>query len=242
MSKEEVNAVPVSDTPANPDRTSPKWTDYVMTHFIDSELENGNPKVGGLRRVAELLIGPIHIMTPHIVTTPTRDNGWRAVVEYTIEIQTKTLENGVSRYLSFGGSADASPTNTDGIYAKYPVAIAETRAKARALKNALGIEVVAADELSEVAKLESEEDFDSELINETQITVINAICKRLDISVVAFANIGKNRYNSIREVPHQVAVKMTQQLSKYQQDSSSIPDNIKVYDENWRENFNESPV
>lgn len=237
------NKVDVTVEPAveTPNRTSPKWTDYVMTHFIDSELENGNPKVGGLRRVTELLIGPIQMMTPHIVTTPTRDNGWRAVVEYTVEIQL-SLEDGIARYLSFGGSADASPTNTDGIYAKYPVAIAETRAKARALKNALGIEVVAADELSEVAKLESEEDFDSELINETQITVINAICKRLDISVITFANIGKNRYNSIREVPHQVAVKMTQQLSKYQQDSSSIPDNIKIYDENWREKFNESPV
>lgn len=232
----------VDVTVETPNRTSPKWTDYVMSHFIDSELDNGNPKVGGLRRVTELLIGPIHTMKPSVITTPTRDNGWRAVVEYNVEIELRKEDDGAVRYYSFGGSADASPTNTDGIYAKYPVAIAETRAKARALKNALGIEVVAADELSEVAKLESEEDFDSELINETQITVINAICKRLDISVVAFANIGKNRYNSIREVPHQVAVKMTQQLSKYQQDSSSIPDNIKVYDENWRENFNESPV
>lgn len=237
---EEVNTTPVNDIPV-PTRTSPKWTEYVLSHFIESELENGNPKVGGLRRVVELLIGPIHVMTPHVVTTPTRDNGWRAVVEYTIEVDTGG-QGVVPRYMSFGGSADANPQNTDGVYSKYPVAIAETRAKARALKNALGIEVVAADELSEVAKLESEQDFDSELINETQITVINAVCKRLDISVQAFANIGKNRYNSIREVPHQVAIKMTQQLSKYQQDMSSIPDNIKKYDENWRENFNESPV
>lgn len=221
------NTVPV------PTRTSPLWTDHVMGHFIDSELDNGSPKVGGLRRVAELLIGPILRMSPRIVSVPTSDNQYRAVVEYTVDIVDKETVR------SYGGSADANPRNVDGIYAKYLIAMAETRAKARALKSALGIDVVSAEETSDMAALESEEDFDNELINETQITVLNGICKRLNINLKAFANIGKNSYNNIRQVPYQVSVKMTQQLSKYQQDISSIPDKIKNYDENWRQEFYE---
>ena len=44
------------DTPL---MTSPDWNDYVLELFQDKELIDGNPLVAGLRRVAELVLGPI---------------------------------------------------------------------------------------------------------------------------------------------------------------------------------------
>ena len=51
-----VTDVIASDAPA---MTDPEWNDYVMSMFTDKEMYNGNPLVNGLRRVAEVVLGPI---------------------------------------------------------------------------------------------------------------------------------------------------------------------------------------
>ena len=42
-----------------PKMDDPKWTDWVLSQFEPSELEEGLPKVDGLRRLTRKLIGPI---------------------------------------------------------------------------------------------------------------------------------------------------------------------------------------
>ena len=51
----------------SPSTTDPGWNDYVMSKFTEKELYDGNPLVNGLRRVAELVIGPI------VYSGPTQD-------------------------------------------------------------------------------------------------------------------------------------------------------------------------
>lgn len=229
-----------TEQPKIVNRTMPEWTDFVMGHFIESELEKGNPKVGGLRRVSELLIGNIVGLYSDVVAGPNRENDHRAVVTVRVIYALKDPNNNLEeKHVTFSGSADASYRNISPDFAAYPVAMAETRAKARAYRNALGLDVVCAEELAESA---IPDDFSDELINDNQIKVIEALCKRLNINVKKFANMGKTEYNSIRKVPYDVAIKMSQQLSKYQQDMDSIPETIKLFDAKWRKEFDEGSV
>lgn len=49
---------------------------------------------------------------------------------------------------SWAGAADCNKSNTKGDFLSYPTAVAESRAEARALKKALGITMLAAEELA----------------------------------------------------------------------------------------------
>jgi len=73
---------------------------------------------------------------PSIVGVPTITN-LMAVVEYTIFWVDGTIS---------AGCGDAHPENVDGNFANYVTAIAETRAKARALRSGLGISVCSQEE------------------------------------------------------------------------------------------------
>lgn len=72
-----------------------------------------------------------------IVQVPAEDNGWIAIVE-------ATVETGKG---SFGGIGDASPQNVGRKIVPHLIRMAETRAKARALRDAVNIGVVALEEL-----------------------------------------------------------------------------------------------
>ena len=57
-----------------PDYLSPEWDAYVMEQFAPHELMDGHPNAAGLRRVAELLLGPIIESGPTQVF-PSEGNG-----------------------------------------------------------------------------------------------------------------------------------------------------------------------
>jgi hypothetical protein len=75
-----------------------------------------------------------------IVQIPTKENGMYAVVEAQIE-----TEDGV-----FEEVGDASPESVNRQIAPHILRMASTRAKARAMRDAVGIDMVALEELSEV--------------------------------------------------------------------------------------------
>ena len=47
-----------------PNMLSPEWHEYAMTLFTEDEMMNGHPLVTGLRRVAELVLGPMVFSGP----------------------------------------------------------------------------------------------------------------------------------------------------------------------------------
>lgn len=118
----------------------PGWSEHVLKQFQPNELENGNPKVDGLRRVAFLILGPFSSLT-EIKQTPDLNNAGRASVVVTLSFHGATV----------CGAADVFSGNTDKEFAVHPVATAETRAEGRALRKALMLsKVLAAEEISKV--------------------------------------------------------------------------------------------
>ena len=67
-----------------PDYLSPEWDAYVMSQFEPNELIDGYPNVAGLRRVAELLLGPILESGPSQVFPVVGNGAGRATVVYAV--------------------------------------------------------------------------------------------------------------------------------------------------------------
>ena len=221
-----------------PSICDPEWSDYVLSKFEYDELVDGSPTVDGLRRVTELVLGPIIEMKSNIVQTPDKENQGRATVSCSITVVINWSDN--LHHRTATGSGDAWHKNTDMPYSKFPVAMAETRAEGRALRRLLQLrKVVAAEELSEVSS--SEEPDYSENINDSQISFIDVMCKSvgrgLDISVEKLIRSQYPVVSTIRDVKHSQASEVIQRLSHYQQKMEEIPEAIKGYDSNWRKVF-----
>ena len=55
-----------------PNITSPEWNDYVMALFEENELIEGRPIAAGLRRISEMVLGPIVSVSYTHLTLPTK--------------------------------------------------------------------------------------------------------------------------------------------------------------------------
>lgn len=213
-----------------PDYLSPEWDAYVMEQFAPHELMDGHPNAVGLRRVAELLLGPIVKSGPTQVF-PSEGNGpSRATVVYTVVFEWGGSGGNAREYSEV---ADVWHGNTDALFCGFAVATASTRAEGRALRKALKLKKCSAEELSknDVAKIVAEETV--EKISNEQVSFIDSKCKKLDISVVAFINSGEKQYRSIYDVTRDTAAKMIKKLTEFTNDKSLIGEPIKTYTD-WR--------
>ena len=227
-----------------PSMSDPEWSDFVMKHFTDGELdENGRPLVAGLRRVARLLLGPILESKARVVQPPSLLPGFErlsmlqpAVVEYTIKILMCRLEQGMDAAypIEFTETADCYFGNVGDVeFGRYLTAMAATRAEGRALRKALQLSVIASEEKSVLPVAEAAVDG---MIAPEQINFINSLCFRLDIDVLKYINSGKRKYARIEDVPYGVAAKMVEHLSSLQNNRENVPDNIRGYNKSWRSN------
>ncbi len=214
-----------------PARTDPAWHDFVMSKFMNDEMMDNSPSADGLRRVAELLLGEITSSITTVVEAAGERNGNRATVVVNV-----TFEDGKT----YSGAADSAPDNTDDVFRRYPTAIAETRAEGRALRKALKLrKVVSAEETSLIAR-EDTAGGGFMKIDIAQVKGINLTCKRLDVNVEKFINMGTKKYDDIRDVEFETAIKMLQELNRYgvdpvnNPDSKPVPDAIRGYVDGWQ--------
>lgn len=229
----------IAAAPEAPDMFAPEWHDYVMSLFRGDEMQDGNPTADGLRRIAQQVLGPIVESRPQIKEGASELNGHRATVEYFITFLWQRPDAREGLKVVFGAAADSCNSNTDATYRQYPTAIAEARAEGRALRKALGLrKTVTAEEISNVASEDSTDSFGK--IASQQVMAIDKLCKKLNIDVLKFINIGKDKYENIKEVPYDVAVKMLVELNKYQNnpeqtpEAKGIPDSVIGYQDGWR--------
>lgn len=239
--KEEENMTEEQDM--MPAYGSDDWNDYVMSKFKDNEQFDGNPTCAGLRRVVDEVLGTIVSSKPIQIFPATDPNGpGRATVVFEVVID--WMDSG--QYRTFADVADVWHGNTDDLFCAHPVATASTRAEGRALRKALKVKCLAAEELTRKKDIESivrqtipQQPEDGEWkeddkISPAQINFIDVKCKQLDVSVVDFINCGSQSYDSISDVSKKNASKMLGLLNEYQTKTKEMPENIKGYDSDWR--------
>jgi len=222
-----------------PKTTDPEWNDYVLSLFDEKELYDGRPLCHGLRRVAELLFGNIMVSRPVKVFPPQDDNSvGRATVIWEV-----VFENGSA----FSDVADCWEGNTDDKFCAFNTATAATRAEGRALRKALRLRVVAAEEITkkntaEIVKSISQtnaiqstqgEYQSTGRMTENQERFIDGKSKQLDINT---SKLFKEVFNLsvTRKIDKKQASDAIEKLNEYQQNKGSIPSSITGYVENWR--------
>lgn len=213
--------------------TDVEWNNYVLDQLRPDEKDpEGHPNVDGLRRLVEELLGVVVASIPVQFEGATQSNGMRATVAHVVKIAWGGNREDIRE---FGAVADVYSGNTDEEYARFAAATADTRAEARALRKALRLRKVVASE--EITKLPVTESGLGQFIVSSQIKGIDKLCRDLDVSVNAFINSGKNTYKHFSHIKYESAQSMLENLNKYLQNPSRIPDNLRGYDENWKENY-----
>lgn len=228
---EEVQGEQFNPVVVYPDESDANWSDFVLTKFAPDEMvedpktKNRLPNIDGLRRVAKLLLGEVITSVPDVIKSPSEQDR-SATVSYLI-----TLQRYDGRLVTYGGAADCSSDNTDQVYAKHPVSVAETKAEARALRKALGLKKIIA---AEEANMEAPESWQEEVINDMQLLLIDKKCKESDINVLKFMKSGKHAYKHFKQIPRNVAAEMVRYVNEYARDAVKIPEEIKGYNPEWR--------
>ena len=222
-----------------PAMDSADWADYVMSKFEIDELEQGNPTCDGLRRVAELLIGPIVSRRINVVQPPNKENYGTATVTCLVEVLNNIPEHILyGRTISEEDAADVNKFNTQEPYHLHATATAATRAEARALRKILRLKkVIAVEELAG----ESSEDFidawkPSDPVQEEQINLLDIVCQRCDVNVMEYINSGERVYNTVFELDRNKAQSMIQHINKIQQNKAERPVGVGKYISGWRDN------
>lgn len=226
------------DVSIEPDMTDPEWSSYVIRQLDDDEKDvDGNPYVHGLRRIVSKLLGPILKGKAHVIQAPRfiADLGLAmqpATVEYTLEILMGKTLDGIDPYVvELTDVADVYAGNTDPEYARHPSAMAATRAEGRCLRKALQLKrVVAAEEMTLVP---IEASGANGCITPTQINFIDKLCKQLKVDVMKYVNMGERKFDTIDDVPHKTALKMTEHLTVWTNNPSKVPESIKGYKIDW---------
>ncbi|NBO99625.1 MAG: hypothetical protein EBU90_05795, partial [Proteobacteria bacterium] len=160
----------------------------------------------------------------------------RATVVFTVE-----FANG----MKYAEVADSWEGNTDDTFCAFAVAIASTRAEARALRKALKIKGVAAEELTKKdtakivrdisnTKVSSEGEYNEQSrMSDAQGNFIDVKCKQLNINGTELLK--TFNVDTHKKITKKVASDIIDTLNDYQRDKNSIPASITGYQEGWRE-------
>jgi hypothetical protein len=219
--------------------TDPKWNDYVLSLFEENELFDKMPLTSGLRRVAELLMGRIVFSGPSQVFPPQSGNEiGRSTVVWKIQ-----FEDGST----FCDVADSWEGNTDDMFCVYSTATAATRAEGRALRKALRLRVVAAEEVTkkDTAKIAqdiskkkgldvSSSEYDSSgTMTGPQANFIDGKSKQLNVDAQKILKEVANVVNVSKTTKKQ-ASDVIEKLNEYQQKKDTIPTDFIGYNQDWR--------
>jgi hypothetical protein len=144
------------------------------------------PLLRGLQRLAHNNRGGVSAVYSNIVHTPARDN----------PIAAATITYHFHDGTSFAGSADATTAAHDKPYNLHLVAVAESKAEARALRRAFNITQVSADEIGN-APIAGRDDGD---IEDTQVQGITMVGRRKGLNEQEILDLIKTNKGSLAEL------------------------------------------
>ena len=143
----------IENTQRTPGKNDPDWTNYVLgTLPKEDKDEKGFPRAAGLKRLIQKFLGEIIksqsiLRFNQLYQNEAGEIKFSASAEHTLEIQSYD-----GLLYTFTGVGGANEYNTDKPYSRYPESVASTRAYVRAMRDALNLNCIAAEELSEVAR------------------------------------------------------------------------------------------
>lgn len=210
-------------------KTDPGWNDYVMSFFTEDEVIEGMPKVAGLRRVSELIMGPPIFSGPtQVFPSNEIDAPGRATVVFTVQF----------KHATYTDVADSWLGNTDDNFVIYNTAMASTRAEARALRKALGLHKAAYEEITKkdpsnvvrdsISKTTSTKTTSGEtlegLASSNQMSFINKLVVRANVDLDSvFIEFAVNP----QRITKQEASNIIDTLNSYINGSLPIPENLR---------------
>lgn len=163
-----------------PEYADENWGGYVLSLLTPDELLNGLPKANGLRRVLNYVFDVISSSSKEIILKESNEVLINWVIEFlprkqicfdpsshTLPVKTVT------------GFASASYDNVKPPFNKYLAAVADTRAEARAMRKALLLNCIAAEEAEE----HLEESATTDLISDNQKTIAKTMSDRLKVNL-----------------------------------------------------------
>jgi hypothetical protein len=213
------------------DRSSPGWSDYVISLFREDEMmvknDNKYPTLKGLRRVFYTLFGaPIFSGVIDYSSPTTESSPGRAHANYEL------MFYDCGREMRYRGAADAYPGNIAGGYQVYPLAIAENRAEARAYRKALMLNIVTAEEMGNeeqhfVSVLSSTGEFnETEPMNDNQMLVVKNKSKELNIDPDKFLDFMKKDLG-VDKLSKKEGLECVKRISMFSNNPSIIPGELK---------------
>lgn len=230
----EVETVSVADLEqeeldSRPAMTDPGWEPYIMTQFMPHELAEGKPKVNGLRRLVRKELGEIVECVISPVTPPHFDGKNRVYCTYAARVVIDRHDGGALIHQDVGDFNE--DTCGDRKFLGHASATCATRVEGRVYRKLLGLDVCAYGEIA----ADVPEKIDPERkITDEQLSWLNSKFARLDIDGRKFISVGKKwKFSSPKEIPYDVCKEMCQTLSGFENKMSTIPDQIKGYQENW---------
>ena len=219
--------VPEDLVDKTPDRTDPKWTEYVMSLFEDNELDNGYPKLDGLRRVAEVLYDIPLENSVAIQQCPNRDNEFMATC-----ICKMVYEDDLGNTKIYQDVGHAHKSNIKGVmFQNHLVSIASSRAEARVLRKVLGLKIYTTDELSQTTPAEQA----ANCINEGQLHMIHIITQRKNVDAIKLLTkfAGECKVVNYKLIPEDRASDIFTLLNGYN-GVDDVPEDIRGFKSNWR--------
>lgn len=196
------------------------WTDYVLGLLRKDEMQDGNPTLFGLRRIAQQLISPIVECRTLVKQIPNPTNNFTS----TVVVEVTFTDYGGGKGGLWSGAADVSKDNCMEEYARHPTATAESRAEGRALRKALGINVHTVDEVG-ISPVDVNDDG---LISSNQVSSIDMMATtRLNISVPALLNNLGITDRATDELTVKEGIQVLGKLQDFFNDPESIPQEMK---------------
>lgn len=175
---------------------NPKWVEFILDKLEAREMIDGAPTTDGLRRVTEEVFGQIIGSETEILEIPSTNlkETIRCTAKHTLTIMRYDSPSSVRTHMFMGGGStsgaikvsacvDVLAENLPSPYNKHLVATACTRAEGKALRRALKIRIITAEEQQNSTEVVDEVEQQSDTITDQQLLAINALCKKLNVSM-----------------------------------------------------------
>lgn len=206
-----------------------EWHDFIMSQFQEDELFNGYPKVDGLRRVTQEFLGDIIVSRPDILDTPRMDNGYRYVASH--ELIVVFWDDNKQHLFTELADVDLKNVNTPAEYAKHPTATASSKAEGRALRKALKLRTLAAEELGNPDYQDDEGmdflvDDNPTDITAAQQSFIEFKCEKLGIDLKKLLAKSKAGYKNIEDLSYKDGERTIKYLNEIQINKKEVPASI----------------